>query len=152
MVRPMKTPANHDIRSPHRGSLLIELVIAAGLLAVILSLTVKVLGQVGQQRRAAERRQRALVEVSNAMERITARPYDEITPQNASAVRLSPDAAVALPGAEMNITVHDEPVSGVSSRRVAVRLRWRDSAGQWEAPVRLVTWIEPSPSPGRRSP
>ncbi len=148
----MTIHANHDVRSPHRGSLLVELVIAAGLLAVILSLTVKVLGQVGQQRRAAERRQRALVEASNAMERITARPYDEITSQNAGAVKLSPDATATLPGAELNVDVRDESVSGVSSRRVAVRLRWRGSAGEWEAPVRLVTWIEPSPSPGRRSP
>ncbi|MHB1561779.1 MAG: hypothetical protein ACYC61_30385, partial [Isosphaeraceae bacterium] len=130
--------------------MLIELIIAAGLLAVILSLTVKVLGQVGQQRRAAERRQRALVEASNAMERITARPYDEITPRSAAAVKLSPDAAAAVPGAELNVDVRDEPASGVSSRRVAVRLRWKDSAGQWEAPVHLVTWVEPSP--GRRSP
>lgn len=152
MVRRMTIHANHDVRSPHRGLMLVELVIAAGMLAVILSLTVKILGQAGQQRRAAERRQRALVEASNAMERITARPYDEVTAQGAAAVKLSPDTAAALPGAELNVDVRDESISGVSSRRVAVRLRWKDSAGQWEAPVRLATWIEPSPPPGRRSP
>lgn len=152
MVRRMTIHANHDVRSPHRGSLLVELVIAAGMLAVILSLTVRVLGQVGQQRRAAERRQRALVEASNAMERITARPYDEVTAQGAAAVKLSPDTAAALPGAELNVDVRDESISGVSSRRVAVRLRWKNPAGEWEAPVRLVTWIEPSPPSGRRSP
>lgn len=130
--------------------MLVELVIAAGMLAVILTLTVRVLGQVGQQRRAAERRQRALVEASNTMERITARPYDEMTPQGDGALKISPDTAAALPGAELNVDVRDESVSGGSSRRVAVRLRWKNVAGQWEAPVRLVTWVEPSP--GRRSP
>lgn len=147
----MKTRASHNVRPPQRGSLLAELVIAAGLLAVILSLTVRVLGQVGQQRRAAERRQRALIEASNAMEQITALPYDEVTPRNAGAVKLSPESAAALPGAELNVDVRDESVApGMPSRRVAVRLRWKDTAGQWEAPVRLVTWIESSP--GRRSP
>ena len=49
---------------------------AAVLLMIAMTLTVKVMGYVGIERRATERRQRALLEVANLMERITAHPFD----------------------------------------------------------------------------
>ena len=61
-------------RSRRRGSLLVEVAMAAVLLMIAMTLTVKVLGLVALERRASERRQRALFEVANVMERITSYP------------------------------------------------------------------------------
>ena len=54
---------------------------ATVLLMIAMTLTVKVLGWVALERRAAERRQRAVMEVANVMERITAYPFEEVTPE-----------------------------------------------------------------------
>jgi Tfp pilus assembly protein PilV len=126
-----------------RGSLLIELTVATAMLIIGMSLAVKVLGYAALQRRSAEQRQRALQEVANVMERITADPFDEVTPERARAMSISPSATSSLPGAELAVEVTpSQPGAGRSARRIAVRLRWRNRAGEWEAPVRLTTWIE----------
>ena len=62
------------------GSLLVELAMAMVMLAIAMTLTVKVLGSVAMERRSSERRERAVIEVANVMERITAHPFEEVTP------------------------------------------------------------------------
>jgi hypothetical protein len=136
-------------RSRRRGSLLPELAMSAVMLSIAMGLTIKVLGYAGQQRRSADQRQRAMLEVANMMERITALPFDELTAERARRVAISPAAAGSLGGAELAVEVTDEtPGPGRAARRVAVRLRWKGRSGEWEAPVRLTTWVErrrPSP-------
>jgi hypothetical protein len=89
------------------------------------------------------------LEVANLMERITADPFDEITAERARRLSISPSAAGSLTGSELAVEVTEEqPGPGRSAKRVAVRLRWKGRSGEWEAPVRLTTWIErrrPSP-------
>ncbi len=137
------------IRSTRRGSLLPEMAISGIMMMVAMGLTVKVLGQAGQQRRSADQRQRAVLVVANIMERITAEPFDGVTAERARRLSLSPGSSAALPGAELAVEVNDEtPAPGRSARRIAVRLRWKGRSGEWEAPVRLITWIER----GRTSP
>jgi hypothetical protein len=142
-------PATGSGRPPRRGALLFEMAIAAAMLAVAMAMTVKVLGYAGRERRAADQRQRAIVEVANAMERITAEPFDAVTAERARRLSISPASAGSLPGAELAVEVSEEsPGPGRSAKRIAVRLRWKGRSGEWEAPVRLVTWIErgrPSP-------
>jgi hypothetical protein len=117
--------------------------IAAAMLSVAMAMTVKVLGYSGQQRRSAEQRQRALLEAGNLMERITAMPFDEVTAERVRRLSIARTVAESLPGAELAVEVKEErPGPDRSSRRVAVRLRWKGRSGEWEAPVRLTTWIE----------
>ncbi len=135
--------AKRPIRAIRRGSLLPELAMAAVMLTIAMALTVNVLNYAGQQRRSADRRQRAIVEVANAMERITAEPFDDVTAERMRRLSISPASAGALPGAELAAEVAEEsPGPGRSAKRIAVRLRWKGRSGEWEAPVRLVTWIE----------
>jgi hypothetical protein len=119
------------------------------MLSIAMGLTIKVLGYAGQQRRSADQRQRAMLEVANVMERIAALPFDELTTERARRVAITPAAAGSLGGAELAVEVTDEtPGPGRAARRVAVRLRWKGRSGEWEAPVRLTTWVErrrPSP-------
>ena len=130
-------------RSRRRGSLLVEVAMAAVLLMIAMTLTVKVLGFVALERRASERRQRALFEVANLMERITAYPFDEVTPELAGRLTLSPAARQSLPDSELAVDVAgSEPGPGRSAKRIAIKLRWRGPDGEWVAPVRLTSWIE----------
>jgi hypothetical protein len=123
--------------------MLVEMTIAAAMLTVAMAMTVKVLGYAGQHRRSADQRQRALLEVANLMERITAGPFDEVTEERARRLSIAPEAAGSLPGAELAVEVKEErPGSDRSTKRIAVRLRWKGRSGEWEAPVRLTTWIE----------
>ena len=98
MQRNRKTRARPAlVRRASQGSLLAELAMSAAMLMIAMALTVKVLGWVGVQQRAWDRRQVAVQEASNLMERLTARPFDErhagLDAQGAAA--LSPGAAVA---------------------------------------------------------
>jgi Tfp pilus assembly protein PilV len=130
-------------RLRRRGSLLVEVTMAAVLLMIAMTLTVKVLGLVALERRASERRQRALFEVANVMERISAHPFDEVTPELARRLTLSPPARQSLPDSELAVDVAEtEPGQGRSAKRIAIRLRWRGPGGEWVAPVRLTSWIE----------
>jgi hypothetical protein len=126
-----------------RGSLLAEVAMATVMVMIAMTLTVKVLGYVGSQRRVADHRQRAVQEAANVMERITAYPYDEITGQRARQLTLSPSAQQSLPHAELAVAVMDEqPGAGRAAKRISVRLRWHGRSGEWESPVRLTTWVE----------
>jgi hypothetical protein len=133
----------NSARSIRRGSLLVEVAMAAVLLMIAMGLTVKVLGLVAVERRASERRQRALFEVGNLMERITAYPFDEVTPELGRRLALTPTSAQSLPDAQLAVDIAgSEPGAGRSAKRVAIRLRWRGPEGEWVAPVRLSSWIE----------
>lgn len=135
--------AKGSARTPRRGSMLVEMAISAAMLAVVMTLTIRVLGYAGQQRRFAEQRQRAMLEVANLMERLTAEPFDEVTADRARRLSIAPASAASLPGAVLTVEVKEErPASDRATKRIAARLRWKGRSGEWEAPVRLTTWIE----------
>jgi hypothetical protein len=129
-------------RRKRRGSLLVEVAMATVLLMIAMTMTVRVLGWVASERRSSERRQRAVLEVSNVMERITAYPFEEVTPDLARRITLSDAARALLPDSELSVGVVDCPSEeGLAARRIAIRLRWRGSSGLWDRPVRLCSWI-----------
>jgi hypothetical protein len=129
-------------RPGRRGSLLAEAAMSGAMLMIAMALTVKVLGWVGAERRAWDRRQWATQEAANLMERVTGRPFDAVTAESAKTVTLSPQARQLLPGAELKVEIgENDPAGGPGSKRVAVRLRWHNRSGNWDAPVHLVSWI-----------
>jgi hypothetical protein len=123
--------------------MLVEVTMASVILMVLMSVAIKVVGFVAHERGAASRRQRALVEAGNAMERITAYSFDQVTPEEAKRIVLPESARHALPGSELtvDVTTVDRPADR-AAKRITVRLRWRDRAGNWEAPIRLTSWME----------
>jgi hypothetical protein len=52
---------------------------------------------------------------------------------------LSDVARQTLPGAELSVAA-EENGEPIASKRLSLRLRWRNRAGGWEAPVRLSAW------------
>jgi prepilin-type N-terminal cleavage/methylation domain-containing protein len=120
-----------------RGMTLIELVVAAALLATVLVVCLQLLAATALQRRAANQRQLALQEVENTIERLTAKPWNELTPQ--TTVQLPAAVRSRLPGAELKVEVATAPAEP-SAKRIAVSLRWKDHSGQFTKPVAIVTW------------
>ncbi len=134
-----------------RGSLLAEVGISTVVLTIVMGLTVKVLGTIAQERRAASERQQGTLEVGNLMERITAYPFEQVTPELARSMAVSDLARRSLRDSELAIEVSGAGQSGAARRpakRVMIRLRWKGAGGQWQSPVRLTSWVEP----GRASP
>ncbi|MGC8642592.1 MAG: hypothetical protein ACP5XB_22270 [Isosphaeraceae bacterium] len=129
-------------RPARRGSLLVELALSAAMLMIAMGLTVKVLGWVGVQRRNWERRQIAVQEAANVMERLTARPFESVTPESTRDIPLSARARQSLPGVELKVDVREnDRAGGAGSKRVAIALRWQGRSGEWDAPVHLTSWI-----------
>ncbi len=123
--------------------MLVEVAMGTVLLIIIMTIAVNVMRVAAHERGAAERRQRAVLEAGNVMERITAFAFDEVTPEQARRITLAESARQALPGSELtlDVTTIDGAVDR-TAKRITLRLRWHDRAGMWEAPVRLTSWIE----------
>jgi hypothetical protein len=131
-------------RPVRRGSLLVELAMAIVLLSIAMTLTLKVLGWAAHDGRAAERRERGVLEVANLMEQITAYRFEEVTPELAAGLKLSEPARESLPDAQLSVELKDgdrAASEGLAAKRIAIRLRWRGARGSWEAQVRLTSWI-----------
>jgi hypothetical protein len=127
-------------RDRRRAFTTCEVAVALLLLVVAMTTTVQVLGWVAAERRGVERRQWAVEEAANVMERLTALPWDQVTGERARALVLSEEVRRKLPGPELTIDVGDRgDASG--EKRLAIRVRWRSRSGGWEAPVRLTAWV-----------
>ncbi len=125
------------IRRPGFG--LIEMAVTGVLIAAAMAATLHVVGWVALERRAVERRQRAVLEASNLMERITARPWESLSTEALGSIRMAEASAALLPGSTLGIQV--ESIENTPLRkRITVEIRWLDRSGRPEAPVRFVAW------------
>jgi hypothetical protein len=132
-----------------RGTLLAEVGISTVVLMIVMGLTVKVLATIGQERRAASDRQLGALEAGNLMERITAHPFDQVTPELTQNISISDVTRRSLRDCELAVALSggEKSAAGVqSAKRVMIRLRWKGPGGQWVSPVRLTSWIEPGVS------
>jgi hypothetical protein len=144
-----RTPPTERPPRRRRGFTVFELAMAVFLLAVAMSVTVQLLGSIAAERRAVGRRELASREVANLMERLTARPWSRLSDEGVKDAGISESGRDALPGAELTVRV-DEARGGpdLPGKRVSVSLRWRNRAGEFDAPVRLTTWVY-APAEGR---
>ncbi len=130
-------------RRGRRGSLLAETTMSTVLLVIVMGMTVKLLGWVALERRAAQRREQAVVLVANLMERLAAHPYNEVTPDLAREIAAPAQSALSLPDAKLNVDITEsQPGAGRSIKRIAIQLRYSDHNGESAGPVRLTSWIE----------
>lgn len=122
-----------------RGMVLTELIVAGALVGTMLLVCLQLLAAALAQRQVTDQRQFALLELSNVMEQVTARPWAELTTAGLSQERPSPSVDSQLPGAELKIEVStsaDQP----EAKRITAAIRWQGRNGQPLAPVTLTTW------------
>ncbi|MSR57204.1 MAG: prepilin-type N-terminal cleavage/methylation domain-containing protein [Planctomycetaceae bacterium] len=123
------------------GFTLVELTIAAVLLAVVMATAIPTVAWIVRQRQASARQQAAVLGVGNLMERLAAIPWDEISPQRAGQFTLPKSLARQLPDSSLKITVFTDP-DEPQAKRLSIVLTWGESsAGTQSAPVRLTAWV-----------
>jgi Tfp pilus assembly protein PilV len=122
-----------------RGFLLIEMLAAGVLLLALTALCVKYFAVTATQRRTLDQRQTALNEAANIMELLTVRPWSDLTSETLAKISLSPETQLTLSDGELKIDLADEDAKP-AAKRITVTIRWQDSNGQWNQPVRLVAW------------
>lgn len=128
------------MRDSPRGVVLLEVVVAFGLLAVLITVCLKMMVSTAVGRRAVERRAVALQEAANIIERIAAMPWDQVTPERLADVELSPQVREILPGAAVELKVEASADAGPPGKRVGLEITWTNAAGDSDAPVRLSYW------------
>ena len=122
-----------------RGFTLLEISAAGILLVVMLTICLQFFRATAAQRRAIQDRRTAIREADNVMERVCARPWQELTPEGVASVQLSEEVQQVLPGGQLEIEVtqlNDEP----DGKRVTVLLHWPAGSNQPDRSVRLVAW------------
>ena len=123
-----------------RGFTLLEVSVAGLLLAILMAITVQMLGWVASERRATERRQWAIQEAANVMEQLAAQSWEKLTSDHVAAIELSAQARQVLPDAELQVTVVVEPEQP-GTKRLSVTVRWQPRPEQPAAQARLTSWV-----------
>lgn len=116
-----------------------EIAAAGIVLAAMLTVCLQFLRATTGQRRGLQARRTAIQEAANVLERLCARPWDELTPEAAGQVQRSEEARRALPDGELQVEVTPtdrEP----DAKRIAVVVRWPGGPEQPDRSVRLVAW------------
>jgi Tfp pilus assembly protein PilE len=130
--------------SRRRAFTLTEIAAAAVMLAVMLSVCLQLIRATGVQRRGLWARQAAMQEAANVMERLCARPWEELTPEAAGEFQLSEQVPSAASGAQLVVEVgepeKDAAAESLEAKRIAVVVRWPAERGQRDRSVRLVAW------------
>lgn len=129
-----------SIPVPRRGLGMIELLMAAILLSTIFAIAVPVLRVALVTNRQNDRQNEALMTASNVLERLTLKPWDEITSETAADIELPEAIARQLPEAELQVQVEPDG----DAKRISVRLSWQGTGGKRMSPVRLSTWVYPT--------
>jgi prepilin-type N-terminal cleavage/methylation domain-containing protein len=134
------TKVDRKNSSRRRGFGLVELTIATLLLGLAMTIVAQTAGWLAAERRGADRRRRALQEAANLMERLSSRPWDELTPELARDQRLSEPTKAILRDGALEVAVAPE-ASDPKAKRIAIRIQWGDPSAGLVAPVRLVGWV-----------
>lgn len=124
------------------GFTLLELTVAAALLAAVTTASLQMLRALTDQQRMAERRAIAIQAVQVVSEQTSNLRWEELTQDRAATVTIPRQLESALPGAKLAIDVTElkEPVE---TKRIQVRLDWVRNNGQPGTPARLTTWVFP---------
>jgi len=122
-----------------RGMSLLEIAVTGALLATLLAISVQFLGATAAGRQALRRNDTAIREAANVMERLSTRPWREITPQGVEDCQLSEEALGVLAGAklEIDVTPTDREPEG---KQITVVIRWQEAADLPDRSVRLTAW------------
>jgi hypothetical protein len=128
------------IRTRRRGFGTVEIAVSSILLVAAMVLVAQLAIGVAGERLATGRRQRAVQEAANVMERLTSRPWDELTPALAGSIALTPDTLAFLRGGSVAVAIAPE-LRDPSAKKIVVEVRWRDRSGGQAAPARLVAWV-----------
>jgi len=130
----------HSIhRSPRRGSIIHEAIIAMLLATMVIVGAAEVMVVVWKQKREIERRSLARREAANLMEEVMLVPWQELAEEADRELELSDDAKTRLPNSSAKRTVgllEDDD----GAVRITIEVTWGDAQKRLGRPVLLVAW------------
>jgi hypothetical protein len=121
---------------------LLEITIAAALLAALMTVSVQMIRALGGQQRSVERRALAIRTVQALVEQISNTPWEELSNESVEQLEIPSMVTGHLPNATLTIAL-DEEREPVAAKRVTVELQWNGPGGQPAGPARLTTWVFP---------
>ena len=125
-----------------RAMTLLEITLAAGLLGVLMTVSIQMLRLMSDRQRAGERRAAALQTVDALAEQLGNMPWDGLTSAAADELTIPETMKRHLPGAVLRVTVVGE-TAPVTAKRLTIELNWDGPRGQAAAPVQLTSWAFP---------
>jgi hypothetical protein len=134
------TRKTEQIEPDRQGFTLVEVAAAAVLMTALLLMLGQAVGWVAVARRAADRRQAALLEATGVLEQITATPFAAINADASGNVELSKAARDLLGEDALEVDVQsvaDEP----AAKRVVVGVRYSQPGETPVTSIHLVTWV-----------
>ena len=129
-------------RAAFDGFTFLEIVAAAGLLAVLLSTASQLASHARRHARLTEHRAAALAIAENAMEELSARPWDEITEATIAAWKPPAETLRNWPEARITGAVAED-AGPLPSKRVTIRVALAPQSPVGSAA--LTTWIYRAP-------
>jgi len=125
--------------SARRGFSLLEVIVAAVILAALMSVCLQLLGAMASQRRAIDGRQRAIHQAANIMQRVCGRPWSELTDENVRRMQQGEQSLRAMPAVRVEIRLAQSP-DELDAKQITVLIHWEDNPGRPARPIRLVAW------------
>ncbi len=128
------------MRNQRRGLGLIEVAAALILLSALATLVAQIVAWSAAEHRSTQRREIAVAEAANAMERLETGDSQSLKPHAMTELPLSPTAKEMLPSGKLTSEIQEakDPPNG---KRIVIELNWLNQAGEPELPVRLATWV-----------
>jgi Tfp pilus assembly protein PilV len=137
---PRNAPRCSPAGGSRRGVTLLETVVAATVLSAVVLTFAPLMARMSASQRSVSERQLALEEVSNLLERISARGWSGVTDQWLSTLSVSEACSRHLRDQRLDVELV-ESADGPAAKRVAVELVWKNRTDAPPAAVRLTTWI-----------
>jgi hypothetical protein len=119
---------------------LLEVILAAAMLAMLLTASVQMLRALSVSQRASQRRTIAIEAVEAVSDQIANIPWLELSPKAAEKVTVPESLRGFLPGAMLSVSIND--AAKPASKRIQVELTWNGPDGV-VAPVRTTSWVFP---------
>ena len=125
-------------RRDRRGISMLEIIVTSLLLGTVITAIVPVLSACAAHHRTSDLRRCGMQELSNALERMSLSPYDQLDDAARGPFELSAPARRQIPGGRLSVTVSND-AGEPRARRITAELHW-SSAGGTSQPLRLSTW------------
>ena len=120
------------------GSVLLEVSVAAGLVAVAMIAVAQLLAVAARQDRSIEQRQLAAQEAANSLEQVLARPWNELNSEWLQSLSLTPQSRRLLPDGQLVCeleTLAEEP----AVKRVVATVSWKANVHERNQ-LQLTAW------------
>lgn len=142
MAQRRRLPSELHLKA-RRGSMLLEVVVGAGMLAALLVVVNQLATKLNAHAAMLDREFVAQQTVENLLEEFTARPWSELSPEEITNLEVPEWVREKLSNVTCTGEV-SEQVFPIVARRILLRLKWDAARSAAQRQVQLVTWVFPA--------